>query len=117
MATISSHILDSVIGDHARGIRVECYRLESTGRALLFDVTAGADGRIAEPIDSAAEPHRAQYELVFHAADYFEAMKRPPDTKQIMPRVIVRLDLPDPDARYHIPLVLSPHSYTIWWSG
>ena len=34
-----------------------------------------------------------------------------------MPVVVFRLRLSDPDARYHVPLIASPHGYSVWWSG
>ncbi|MGI9302578.1 MAG: hydroxyisourate hydrolase [Gammaproteobacteria bacterium] len=118
MATVSSHILDSIVGTHAAGIKVEFDRLSgSAGREQLFEVTADEEGRIAVPVDIDPASTDAHYELVFHSADYFAAQGIAPAGRQIMNVVVVRMNMPDPGARYHIPLVLSPHSYTIWWSG
>lgn len=117
MATVSSHILDSVIGTHAAGIKVEFFRLtESSGKEQLFEVIASEEGRIGEHVEIDPAYPDVQYELVFHSADYF-ATQSTQQGKQIMDVVVVRMKLPDADAKYHIPLVLSPHSYTIWWSG
>ncbi len=118
MATISSHVLDSVIGTHASGIRVQCFRCLSSGkRQLVFDVIACAEGRISETVDLAEAERREDIELVFHTSDYYAAMTLPDDGYQIMPVVVVRLTLPNPDVGCHIPVMLSPHSYSIWWSG
>ena len=116
MAIVSSHILDSVVGDHAQGIRVSCYRLSgSNEKEQVFDVNASEEGRIAETVTVADS---AEYELIFHSAEYFKGLDVPEhEHKQIMPVVAVRITLSDEQARYHIPLVLSPHSYTLWWSG
>ncbi len=115
MAIISSHVLDSVIGDHGKGIRIACFRLVDGGREQVFDVIANEQGRIVEAVS--AENPSGQYELVFHTADYFNAQPATPEARQIMNEVVVRFVIPDPDERIHIPLVLSPHSYTIWWSA
>ena len=123
MATISSHVLDSIIGDHARGIRVECFRLTgATTKEKVFDVTANEEGRIAVPIvfdpaKSATAISDLQYELVFHSAAYFKSQPATPAARQIMDVVVVRIVIPEPGKRIHIPVVLSPHSYTIWWSA
>jgi len=127
MATISSHVLDSVSGDHAGGIRVQCYLINSsTDRRQLFDVPASAEGRISEEVDlSEAVADTPAVELVFHAEGYFEGYSEgyseggelPGSGFQVMPQIVVRLTLPDKTARYHIPIMLSPHSYSIWWSG
>ena len=114
MAIISSHVLDSVIGDHAKNIRIACFRLASTQREAVFDVIANEQGRIAEQITAQAGE---QYELVFHTAAYFAAQPNMPDGRQIIHEVVVRFDIPNPDERIHIPLMLSPHSYSVWWSA
>lgn len=119
MAILSSHILDSLAGDHACGIRVACYGLMESSKQLLFDVIANEEGRISESIATHAHDAKGQYELVFHAADYFHQKQNPrlAENEPIMPQVVLRITLPNPESRYHIPLVLSPHSYTVWWSG
>jgi 5-hydroxyisourate hydrolase len=116
MAIISSHVLDSVIGDHARGIRIEFYRLDGDVRTQLFDRVADEQGRIMETV-AIDEGDNGQYELVFHTAVYFAAQPQMPEAGQIMDQVVVRIRVPDVNGRIHIPLVLSPHSYTIWWSA
>ncbi len=51
MATISSHILNSVTGDHAGGIVVELFRLhDNRDKEKIFSVTASSTGRIAETV-------------------------------------------------------------------
>ena len=67
--------------------------------------------------DPVAFPGLLLDELVFHSADYFAAQTESAQKKQILNVVVVRITLPDPEMKYHIPLVLSPHSYTLWWSG
>lgn len=119
MATVSSHILDSISGRSAGGIKVELFRLQpTTGRERVFEAVADEDGRVSETVE--ADGTGVQYELVFHGADYFAGREPPgavPPTVQAVDVVVVRMSMPDPDARYHIPLVLAPHSYTVWWSG
>ncbi|MDH3693155.1 MAG: hydroxyisourate hydrolase [Gammaproteobacteria bacterium] len=123
MATVSSHILDSVSGTHAGGIRVELFRLhDDGGKELVFDAIASDEGRITETVDATVFNSTTEYELIFHTADYFASRPNtasaiPVNTKQVLDVVVVRMTMDDAEARYHIPLVLSPHSYTIWWSG
>jgi 5-hydroxyisourate hydrolase len=113
MATISSHVLDSVVGDHARAIAIDCIRVSD--RHTLFSSIANEEGRISEQVE--IEPD-TEYELVFHTAAYFaNRSKLPSDGGQILNSVVVRLQMPDPQGKYHIPVMISPHSYNIWWSG
>lgn len=118
MATISSHVLDSVIGTHAAGIRVECLRRDVNGVTTpVFDLAANEQGRIAETVDVEQDEQSVQYELVFHAKDYYAKHALPDDGYQIIRSVVLRLDLPDAQGNYHLPIMLSPHSYSVWWSG
>ncbi len=120
MATISSHILNALAGTHASGIRVCFYRLSESGarQAKLFDVVADQEGRISETLVIDSADQQTQYELVFYTADYFNnGTPLASGGIQIMPEMVLKIMLPEPEIRYHIPLVLSPHSYTIWWSG
>ena len=115
MATVSSHVLDSVIGTHASGIRVACYRRNSDGPTTpVFDVIATEEGRISETVSAQTGE---EYELVFHSADYYRTMQLPDDGYQVLKTIVIRIEMPDPQAKYHLPVMLSPHSYSVWWSG
>ena len=110
MATISSHILDSVRGTHADGIRCQLLRLgDSPG--IVFDTRADAEGRIAERIEVDA----GEFELVVYGAEYFAA--RGIECAGPVEKVVIRFVVNDPERRYHLPIMLSPHSYSTWWSG
>lgn len=115
MATISSHILDSVVGSHAAGIRVQCYLLSGDTRVQIFDVHANDEGRITEVVSAINAEDR--YELVFYAKEYFDKMALPTQGEPVVTEVVTRMSVMNSDAKYHVPVVLSPHSYTVWWSA
>ncbi|MFT4729199.1 MAG: 5-hydroxyisourate hydrolase [Granulosicoccus sp.] len=118
MATISSHVLDSVAGDHAAGIRVECIKRLATGEQThVFDVVASEQGRISEEVEISPSAKDEQYELVFHSKSYFDKKSSAAESAQILECVVIRLTLVDPDGGYHVPIMLAPHSYSVWWSG
>ena len=115
MAIISSHILNSVTGDHAAGIRIKCQRRQSNGAMeVIFEVHANSEGRISECVDVSAGD---DLQLLIHSQEYFDEIAPSNSTVQIMPIIVVQLTLPNPGARYHVPVMLSPHAYSIWWSG
>jgi len=117
MVTISSHVLDSVVGDHAKYIRIECIKISADGgRTGLFNTIADKQGRISETI-SVSEDEGAKYELVFHSAEYFANQPDNRESAQMMPEIVVRFFIPNSDEKVHIPVMLSPHSYSIWWSA
>ena len=118
MAVISSHVLDSVKGISAAEIRVELFQLHGDDPAQrLFETYSDSEGRISESVTVVGNPADAVYELVFHTGDYFPVTVISEESHQNVQSVVVRISMPDPDVRYHIPVVLSPHSYTVWWSG
>ena len=114
MATVSSHILDSVSGSHAAGIRCQLFQL-GEARQLLFHVKADDEGRIAEEVALDADSRGGEFELVLHGAEYFAG--RSLKTESIVSTVVLRFVMRDDEKRYHLPVMLAPHSYSTWWSG
>jgi len=111
MAIVSSHILDSVSGHSAVGIRCQLLRLErGVYRQTVFDVLADHEGRISETFAVDDDTKGCEFELVLHAAEYFEA------ESAVVPAVVIRFIASDAAKRYHLPVMLAPHSYSTWWS-
>ena len=115
MTVLSSHVLDATNGTSAVDFRVQLYRVyEDEERELVFDIVSDQEGRITEELDLAEEP--VDYELVFHTREYLERVHGIQKVNQPMSVALMRVSLSKREKRYHIPLVLSPHSYTVWWS-
>ena len=117
MAIISSHILDAVHGCSASGIRVQCHSIMNHQEfKLFFDVNANEEGRIMEELffpDSGDN----SFQLVFFSDEYFRKKTRKVlGKRQIVQEIVIRLVLPDPEIRYHVPVIIGPHSNTFWWS-
>ncbi len=116
MAVVSSHTLNAVDGTHAGGIAVALYKLGvDDTRTEVFRTEMDEGGRLSETV---LDPDgTATYELVFRIAAYFAARKQQSGTQQILDEVVIRFSMPDPDGRYHIPLILAPNNYSVWWSS
>lgn len=109
--TVSSHILDSTTGGSAIGIRVQLFTLASDGsRQCLLDTRASDEGRVVEAFDIASE---TECELVFHSASFFGSSADCSPVQQAVLRFTTRTD----QTRYHLPVMLAPHSYSVWWSA
>ena len=115
MAVISAHTLNGSDGTHAGGIAVSLRNM-ITGE-MLFDTTMDDGGRLVQDIAENRIDPAAKYELVFATGAYWQAKKLPRPGAQIMEEVVVRFTMADITARYHIPVILSPNSFSIWWSG
>lgn len=115
MATVSSHILDSVFGGSAVGIRCQLFRvIDESSKEKVFDVQANEQGRIVESIKLATG--NSDYELVFYSGEYFRGCQLKESEFQIVDQVVVRFSINSAESRYHIPVMLSAHSYSVWWS-
>ena len=114
MAIISSHTLNGTDGTHAGGIAV---RLARIGGETLVEAEMDAGGRLLQEIPADRIDPAATYELVFDTGPYWAARDMPRTGPQIIDQVVFRLSMPDPGARYHIPVILSPNGYSCWWSS
>jgi hypothetical protein len=56
-----------------------------------------------------------EFELVFQGADYFKTQGL--DSGSMVSTVVIRFNMTDDQQRYHLPVMLAPHSYSTWWSG
>ncbi|MDX1944033.1 MAG: hydroxyisourate hydrolase [Pirellulaceae bacterium] len=110
MGKLSTHVLDTVRGRPAAGMRIDLYRRDAGGLALVKSAVTNADGRTAEPLLAEAALTAGQYELHFDVGEYFAAVGSP-DAGQFLRIVPVAFTVTDPAANYHVPLLVSPWSY------
>jgi hydroxyisourate hydrolase len=113
--TLTIHVLDTTRGMPAAGVRVELSMVEPNGRLrLLRTVTTNTDGRTDGPLLAEGEMTPGRYELCFHVGAYFRstglALADPPYLDQVP----VRFAIADPEAHYHVPLLVSPWSYATY---
>jgi 5-hydroxyisourate hydrolase len=106
--TLSTHVLDSARGTPAAGITISLYALEGERRELLGQAVTNADGRTDAALATALGP--GTYELVFAAAAYFAAAR----TRSFYGDIPIRFTLGGDGEHYHVPLLLSPWSYTTY---
>lgn len=111
---LSTHVLDAARGVPAAGMAVELWRVEGERRTLVLSVTTNEDGRTDEPVIPKGELVVGVYELVFHAGAYLEAAGISTGTPRFLDLVPLRFGISDPEAHYHVPLLLSPYSYSTY---
>ena len=118
MATLSTHLLNSTDGTHAGDVGVTLFRIAPDGaRTPVFSKATDAGGRLSERIDIAQADASCEYELVFQTGAYFARQNLPIAGMRIMKDVVLRFSMPDPAAAYHMPLMVAPNSYSVWWSN
>ena len=115
MAVLSSHLLNGVDGTHAGEVAVTLIRIAADGkRSVVFEGQSDQDGRFQREIKVAID---AGYEMLIASGAYFAEHDIPVTDKQILSEIVIRFSMPDPDGRYHIPIIMSPNSYSCWWSS
>ena len=115
MAVLTSHTLNGFDGTHAGFIPVRLISLAN--QKCLFDTKMKADGRLKEILDARLLIAKARYELVLETKDYWQNQDLVRARMQIMDEITFRFSMPDPEGHYHIPIIINPNSYSIWWSG
>jgi len=110
---LSTHVLDTVRGSPAAGMRIDLHRLDAGGATLVTTATTNADGRTDVPLVAGAALVAGDYRLTFHVADYFRAAGSA-DAGRFLGTVPVEFTVADPAAAYHVPLLVSPWSYSTY---
>jgi 5-hydroxyisourate hydrolase len=114
MGHLSTHVLDTAHGCPAAGMHVTLQRLDAGGAVTLKALALNHDGRADGPLLDAAEMAVGRYRLIFEVAPYFRArgvaLSDPPFID------VVQLDFGIADAagHYHVPLLVSPFSYSTY---
>jgi 5-hydroxyisourate hydrolase len=113
MGRLTTHVLDTAGGRPAAGLAVELVALEPSRRVLVTAET-NADGRLDRPLLEGGACAPGRYELVFHAAAYHRRLGLPLADPPFLDEVVVRFAIAEADGHYHVPLLLSPWSYTTY---
>ncbi|SRR5258708_22945982 len=114
MGHLSTHVLDTVRGRPAAGVAVRLYAWNGNERRLLKSATTNTDGRTDAPLLSGSDFAVGVYELVFSAGDYHRAHGDQLPTPPFLDEVVVRFGVANSSSNYHVPLLLSPYSYSTY---
>lgn len=112
---LSTHVLDTMHGGPAAGMGVTLYATDGSEPRLLKRVVLNADGRNPDgPLLATGELGAGTYRLVFEVADYFRARQVALPQPPFLDRVALDFGVADPAAHYHVPLLVSPWSYSTY---
>jgi len=114
MGRLSTHVLDTANGKPALGVAIELYAIEGDSRRLVVQTRTNADGRTDAPLLIGDAYRTGSYELVFGVGDYFRGRGTPTADPPFLDRVPIRFTLAEPDGHYHVPLLVSPWSYSTY---
>jgi len=114
MGKLSTHVLDTAQGKPGAGVRVELYAIDAGARRLLKSDTTNTDGRCGTPLLEGEALQAGHYELVFAAGDYFAAEGVAMTEPRFIDRVTIAFGVADAAQNYHVPLVVTPWSYSTY---
>ncbi|WP_405151843.1 hydroxyisourate hydrolase [Sphaerisporangium sp. NBC_01403] len=103
--SLSTHVLDSGNGRPAEGVAVSLHQ----GDRLVGKGVTDQDGRLRDWLPE-GEPGRGVHRLVFETGAYFARS----GVTAFYPEVVVTFAIDDPEAHYHVPLLLSPFAYSTY---
>ena len=112
-AGLTTHVLDTARGRPAAGIRVELFRVEGETRQKVKETVTNADGRTDAPLIERGALHPGTFELTFHVAPYFRGSQDAPEPP-FLDLVTLRFTVGDASGHYHVPLLVSPWSYSTY---
>jgi 5-hydroxyisourate hydrolase len=114
MGKLSTHVLDTAHGRPGAGVTVELYEGAGDIRRLVKRDATNADGRCGAPLLEGDAMRAGRYELVFAAGDYFAAQGVALPEPRFIDRVTIAFGIADPAQNYHVPLVMTPWSYSTY---
>ena len=112
MGRLTTHVLDIANGCPGAAIHIELFRHGHT--SAIASTTTNADGRCERPLLQNTDFVAGQYELVFHAGDYFNAKGQVDGEHRFVDQVVIRFGINDETQHYHVPLLLSPFGYSTY---
>ncbi|TVR90545.1 MAG: hydroxyisourate hydrolase [Spirochaetaceae bacterium] len=139
---LSTHVLDTASGRPAAGVAIELWYLGPVADAAadaaaaapertaapaapastpspgpepqpLLNVRTNADGRTDAPLLSGEHMRAGRYRLVFTVGEYFAAQENP-DAGVFLDTIPIEFQIADPEAGYHVPLLVSPWAYSTY---
>jgi len=111
---VTTHVLDAAQGHPAAGVQIDLFSIDGDSRTLVRTVETNADGRTDDPVIPKGELATGTYELVFHAGDYLEAAGLATGSPPFLNMIPIRFGVGDAGEHYHVPLLLSPYSYSTY---
>ena len=114
MGKLSTHVLDTTQGKPGAGVSIALYVLGAGPRVLLKTDITNADGRCATPLLEGAALQPGRYELVFAAGAYFAAQGVVLPEPRFIDAVTIAFGIADASQNYHVPLVVTPWSYSTY---
>ena len=112
MTKLTTHCLDTFSGKPAKGIKVDIYTV-SGKKEKINSTILNNNGRSDKALIEGSNFKEGEYELVFFVGDYFKNIPNLPKIP-FLNEVIIRFGVSNSKEHYHVPLLVSPWSYSTY---
>ena len=110
MSGISTHVLDLTLGRPAAGVTVRLERESGGVWQRLSQQQTDADGRIAKALPPETVLEVGRYRLGFETGAYFRGQ----GMRCLHPYIEIVFEVDDTAQKYHVPLLVTAHSYSTY---
>lgn len=115
MGHLSTHVLDTMHGRPAAGMRVSLQRLQGDAAQTIQHFVLNADGRNSDgKLLDADTMVPGRYRLLFEVAPYFRGLGLTLPDPAFLDTVPLDFGIADPDGHYHVPLLVTPWCYSTY---
>lgn len=110
MSGLTTHVLDTMHGQPASGLSLRLRRGDET----LVEAITNLDGRVDQPLLTAATLVPGAYRLEFDVGEYFRDLGLALPQPAFLETVVIDFGIADRTAHYHVPLLVSPYGYSTY---
>lgn len=111
---LTTHVLDTALGKPASGLQIVLFRITDGLPEPIKTVTTNDDGRCDAPLLEGDDFTAGTYELVFEAGAYLRGSGTELPEPAFLDRIPIRFGIANADQHYHVPLLVSPYSYSTY---
>ena len=111
---LSTHVLDTMNGCPAAGMQVQLFSTDGDRVTLVKSLTLNHDGRTDAPLFDNSTLKVGTYRLTFDVAGYFSALGVALPEPNFLNKVSLDFGVAHVDQHYHVPLLVSPWSYSTY---
>jgi 5-hydroxyisourate hydrolase len=114
MGKLTTHVLDLNSGTPAVAMRIELQTPTAASAAAILAFNTNVDGRVAQSLLEGVALQRGKYVLLFHVAEYFRALGVSLADPPFLDVVRIEFGIADVHQNYHVPLLVTPWSYSTY---
>ncbi|MEI7530918.1 MAG: hydroxyisourate hydrolase [Betaproteobacteria bacterium] len=114
MGKLSTHVLDTTRGKPGQGITIHLSKIINNLSVPILSAVTNQDGRCDQPLLQGEEFEAAEYQMEFLVGEYFEKFHNDLPNPPFLNKVVIRFNVSNSNENYHVPLVVTPWSYSTY---